>query len=95
MNKLLAIDPGTSKSGWVYLEDGIPKDHNWSENKEMYAIIKAFGCELAIEDVAHMGMPVGRDVFETIRWTGRFERQAELFKQGVTYISRPEVKIYI
>lgn len=99
MDKLLAIDPGTRKSGWVYLEiegwDATPKDNGWSENKEMYAIIKAYGCPLVIEDIAHMGMPVGRDVFETIRWTGKFERQAELFKQGVTYISRPEVKLYI
>jgi len=101
---VLAIDPGTEKSGWVYLKNGIldrmetdplPVNYGWTENKELLTIIKAVGCPIVIEDVSHMGMPVGRDVFQTVRWTGKFERQAEFFNQRVDYISRSEVKLYI
>lgn len=46
--------------------------------------------EVVIEDVAHYGMPVGRDVFETVRWTGRFDTATSM---PVTYINRPEVKL--
>ena len=90
----LAIDPGTTKSGWCYIVDEEPLDHGWFDNEKIYTQIKSLACPVVIEDVTHMGMPVGRDVFETVRWSGRFDYLArEGMQQPVTYISRSVVKL--
>ena len=91
--KLLAIDPGTTKSGWVMIDTFVPVEWGWTDNHEMYSLINKFQVPLVIEDVAHYGMPVGRDVFETVRWTGRFDRHAEASALPTEYINRPEVKL--
>lgn len=92
--RLLAIDPGTTKSGWVLIEDGKPVEWGWDENEEVMGLLGVtrgiFHDEVVIEDVAHYGMPVGRDVFETVRWTGRFDTTTLM---PVVYINRPEVKL--
>jgi len=93
MTDVLAIDPGTTKSGWCYIQDGEPLDWGWFDNEKIYTLIGSFGCQVVIEDVAHYGMPVGRDVFETIRWTGRFDRHAEASALPVAYVTRPDVKL--
>ena len=93
MSNLLAIDPGTTKSGWCYMEDSEPIDWGWTDNGKMYALINKFQSPLVIEDIAHYGMPVGKDVFQTIRWTGRFDRHAEASALMVTYVTRPDVKL--
>jgi len=93
MTQILAIDPGTTKSGWCYIIDGEPLDYGWFDNEKIYTLIKSFTCQVVIEDVAHYGMPVGRDVFETIRWTGRFDYLAGSLGLAVTYITRPDVKL--
>ena len=96
MTHILAIDPGTTKSGWVYLVDGEPLDQGWMENRKLYTQIKSLACMVVIEDVTHMGMPVGRDVFETVRWTGRYDYLArEIMNQAVHYISRTVAKVHL
>ena len=76
MSKLLAIDPGTTKSGWCYIEDSEPIDWGWTDNGKMYALINKFQSPLAIEDIAHYGMPVGRDVFDSaLDWSLRPARR--------------------
>ena len=92
---ILAIDPGTTKSGWALLTDSgaTVKDFGWFDNKKIYTLIKSSGCPVVIEDVAHYGMPVGRDIFETVRWTGRFDHLAtESLGLDVMYITRPTIK---
>ncbi len=49
---------------------------------------------LAIEMVQAMGMAVGREVFETVWWTGRF-CQAWHDQEAVIRIHRSEVKRYL
>jgi hypothetical protein len=96
MTHLLAIDPGTTKSGWVYLDNGMPLDYGWFDNEKIYELIKSLGCPVVIEDVGHYGMPVGRDVFETVRWTGRFDYlAANVCKLKVIYIKRPDIKLHL
>lgn len=92
--KLLAIDPGTIKSGWVILEDGIPTSSGWHDNEALLGIIVVNAhdiTDLAIEDITSYGMPVGRDVFETVRWTGRFDYAAQTAEIPTTYVGRKEV----
>ena len=49
------------------------------------------GLQPVIEMVASYGMPVGREVFETVRWIGRFH---EAFG-GAEYVYRKDVKIHL
>jgi len=94
MTHLLAIDPGTTKSGWCYLVDGEPMDYGWFDNEKIYTIIKSLACLTVIEKIAHMGMPVGADVFDTVHWTGRFHYLVtEVMQQDVGYITRRDVKL--
>ena len=81
--RVLAIDPGTTKSGWCLLEDGVPKDWAWEDNREIASCLINIGYPqadvLVIEDVGHYGLPVGKDVFETVKWIGKFEQGFEHF----------------
>jgi len=93
--RILAIDPGTTKSGWCLLEDGAPTDWGWDDNEWVKGMFKWIGVEptndvLVIEDVGHYGLPVGRDVFETVKWIGRF---IERYTGPVALIPRPEVLV--
>jgi len=90
---ILAIDPGTNKSGWCLIEDdGKVQDFGWTENEAVQ--VKANELSIAhdtllIEDISNYGMAVGRDTFETVKWMGRFDTVA----QGkVNYITRPTIK---
>lgn len=94
--KIYAIDPGTAKSGWV-LFDGIKvEDAGVSDNHDLLRWVQADqSCDvLAIEMVASYGMAVGREVFETVRWIGRF-MQAWRDPEAVQMVYRKDVKILL
>lgn len=50
---------------------------------------------LVIERVQSFGMPVGREIFETCEWVGRFTEAATIRGIPVDYITRIEEKQYI
>ena len=80
--RLLAIDPGTTQSGWVVYEDGAVLDSGISPNGDVLDMLDR-GIEVAemcaTEMVASYGMAVGAEVFRTVWWTGRF---AEAWKRS-------------
>lgn len=98
--RLLCIDPGTFESGVVLIdtEDMIPI---WMypkiENNVLLAMIEAQKTlrpdHIAIEMIASYGMPVGKEVFETCVWIGRF-MQAFGF-ESCTKIYRKDVKLFL
>jgi len=45
-------------------------------NEDMRSVLRPSGAEVAIEMIASYGMPVGREVFETCVWIGRFVEMA-------------------
>jgi len=72
---LLAIDPGSEQSAFV-LYDTETKDiidKRILDNSLLICYMRDVGFdELVIEMIACYGMPVGKTVFETCVWIGRF-----------------------
>jgi hypothetical protein len=92
---ILAIDPGTTESGWVIYDGACVIDSGMTENADMlYAIPDVPADRLAIEMIASYGMPVGREVFETCVWVGRFQ-QAWHKPEAVELVYRKDVKMHL
>jgi hypothetical protein len=95
--KILAIDPGPTRSGIVSF-------HCFNEpliiplvldNENLLEILKANNLEydsVAIEMIASYGMAVGKEVFETCVWIGRFIQASEV--PPVRY-TRQEIKLHL
>lgn len=98
MSMILAIDPGTTESGWCRMQDGRVLASGVETNEEMLESLKSHDGTpihtVAIEMVASYGMAVGREVFETCVWIGRFQ-QAWHTPAAVRLIYRRDVKLHL
>ena len=99
---ILSIDPGTTKSAWVTFRDGKPRAFAIHPNEELLvglrldpyrADVFANVTVVVIEKVESFGMAVGADIFETVRWAGRFEEAAQPLP--VHRIGRRAVKLHL
>ena len=95
---VFAIDPGNEQSAWCVMNDKYELlEFNKEPNKDaMASLFKRLPSldNVAIERVASYGMPVGREVFETCEWIGRFAQEAEK-ETNVSYIYRKDEKLYL
>lgn len=97
---ILAIDPGTTESGWVLYDGERVLDSGVAPNDEVLTIletgigIRALPHYVAIEMIASYGMPVGSEVFETCVWIGRF-KQAWHEPDAVKLVYRKDVKLHL
>jgi hypothetical protein len=91
---ILAIDPGTLESGWVVLSGRRVVESGISPNAEALARVAEWPHALAIEMIASYGMPVGREVFETCVWIGRFV-QAYRYSALAQLVYRKDVKTHL
>lgn len=96
MSTILAIDPGTTQSGWVLYDGERVHSSGVEGNDAMLQRVQHWQSEvtLAIEMVASYGMPVGREVFETVVWIGRFQ-QAWHDPEAVQMVYRRDVKLHL
>lgn len=97
MSFVIAIDPGPEQSGWARLhEDGsLIEAGVWPNLKLLSSLtVGQLGNRLAIEMIASYGVSVGKSVFETCVWIGRFQ-QAWYKPQQVRLIYRKDVKIAV
>ena len=98
MTVLLAIDPGTTQSGFVVFDGQRVIESGVHQNEEVLRLIAASQerriTSLAIEMIASYGMAVGREVFETCVWVGRFQ-QAWHSPASVRLVYRKDVKSYL
>jgi hypothetical protein len=96
MGMVFALDPGTTESGFVLFDGVRVTESGVLRNPELLAWLRKPGwrATLAIEMVASYGMPVGREVFETCVWIGRFQ-QAWHAAEDVRFVFRREVKIHL
>lgn len=92
----LAIDPGTTESGWVLLDGTVVVDSGVSDNHDVLRWVQAGqGADtLAVEMIANMGMAVGKSTFDTVRWIGRFQ-QAWREPEAVQFVFRHQVKQHL
>ncbi len=107
MRKVIAIDPGSEESGYVIVDRDSYRviDMGKEPNGEVLRIIRGALFEaleehegmpkVAIEMVASYGMPVGREVFETCVWIGRFIEICNGFPVRLERIYRAEEKLAI
>lgn len=92
---LLAIDPGTLESGFVVFDGERVHRSGVLPNEEMLRLLPSSQSDaLAIEMVASYGMAVGREVFDTCVWIGRFQ-QAWREPGKVRLVFRREVKSHL
>ena len=79
---IFAIDPGNTESAFalINLPDFQLLEFGKVENEVLLKSVPFYvglADHFAIEMVASYGMPVGKDVFETCVWVGRFVQKAE------------------
>lgn len=92
---ILAIDPGPLESAYVILDGSRLVEFAKVENQTLLERLphhRAICSHLAIEMIASYGMPVGREVFETCVWIGRF---IEAWNAPFTQIYRKDVKLKV
>lgn len=95
---IFAIDPGNEKSAYALLDESLkPVEFGILDNDEMiekvyslpldtkHSILEQSNCDFVIEMVASYGMAVGKEVFETVYWIGRF------YEAGVWFRSRNRI----
>ena len=94
--KILAIDPGPVESAFLVLENGKPsREFGKVNTAELLAKLRLGEIEynrIAIEMIASYGMAVGREIFETCTWIGRFEEAAG---GAVNRVFRKDVKLHL
>ncbi len=95
METILAIDPGTTDSAFVLWDGDQIIQKGIIPNKSMHQFITKEHCDfVAVEMVASYGMAVGKDVFETVVWIGKYLRDAEIQRLPNAKIYRKDVKMF-
>lgn len=92
VDQFIAIDPGPNVSAWLVWQKDRPARFGIENNETVLRRIDEFEMPLAIEMVASYGMPVGKDVFETVVWIGRFIQRCKFDHRQ---IYRKDVKMHL
>lgn len=101
---ITAIDPGPEQSAYVIYDTVKKLPLEWAKlpNASTSGLdirsvledpIKTY--KVVIEMVGCYGMPVGREIFETCVWIGRFIELAEKHRRKVVRIERGDIKLHI
>ncbi len=99
----LAIDPGTTESGWVLWDEEteriIEKGKHLNHDVLNRIVQGLYYDELVVEMFGNYGMGVGATVFESCVWLGRFVQKAmdsgsiAGVEENIHYITRSDVKL--
>lgn len=94
---ILAIDPGNAESAYVLIDENYkPVEFAKVINEEMLKIIEKnkMANDVVIEMVASYGMAVGKEVFDTCVWIGRFfESSRNTNRTYTAKVYRKDVKL--
>lgn len=96
--KILAIDPGNIESAYCVIDSEYYKPLGFAkmENDRLLGYMQSQSAmydKVIIEMVASYGMAVGKEVFDTCVWIGRFKQKAIENDIPVEYIYRKEEKM--
>ncbi len=96
--KILAIDPGTTCSGWAVFDASVGEvvSSGVSDNCDLLPGLHGFAVDvLAIEVFEARGMPIGNDSIQTIIYTGRIIQEWESRIGKVVTVRRSAVKLHL
>ena len=95
---VIGIDPGTEVTAWIRLDHEClrVKAHGIEGNSTVLARILKWRAEprkplVAVEMIESFGMPVGKEIFETVWWIGRYCQADEDMKR----VTRRDVKMHV
>jgi hypothetical protein len=102
---VMAIDPGPEQSAYLIYDPDGRTVHSFDilPNRELLELLRLgrtrYDCDVvAIEQVESFGMAVGREVFDTVFWSGRFAEAADSSwdpRPTVLPVTRRRVKLAI
>ena len=93
---ILAIDPGNIESAYCLIDKETYKPVEFGKISNEQILMKLLESDyklLVVEMVQSFGMPVGKEVFETCVWIGRFVQARQC--ADYEYIYRKEEKLNI
>lgn len=109
--RIVGLDPGNVYTAWVVLDGGPPTPAfgGIMENGMLLEFLRRgvvpyddpacsnlWDAHVAIEMIASYGMPVGKSVFDTALWVGRFFEAIEYSGYGlVDLVYRKDVKLHL
>ena len=101
---LLVVDPGPTQSAYLLYDAAAPHtyplvaseyaivDNSVLRDRLVCSLMLCVASMLVVESIESYGMPVGREVFETVFWTGRF---VEAWGGSFHLLPRREVKLHL
>lgn len=99
MTRILAIDPGSTESGWVVIDAGTREPLRFGKTTNdlllgelRHGAILSDVRHVAVEMVASYGMAVGAEVFDTCVWVGKYAEALRHHEPRLVY--RREVKLH-
>ena len=99
MTTVLAVDPGSERSAWLVYNGAAGGIRAFAtvDNDELLEVLRADIADdvetVVIEKIESYGMAVGREVFDTVWWSGRFTEAAR--PTAVVQLPRRAVKLAI
>lgn len=91
---VLGVDPGTEESGYALYdpENNTVEYAGIADNRELESLIPSeFAADrYACEWVESFGMPVGKEIFETVHFIGRLSTRTLFYR-----VTRKEVKLHL
>jgi len=98
--KILAVDPGNIESAFVLMDQVTHHADLFGKigNDDLRDQLKRYRVKtktMAIEMIASYGMPVGREVFDTCVWIGRFLETWESLGGTAVLVYRKDEKMQI
>jgi hypothetical protein len=92
---VLAVDPGSEVSAWVLYDGERVIAHAIHGNYQMSRAAWSLADCVVIEQITSYGMAVGREVFETVWWAGRFHEAVERAGTPAYRLPRRDVKLHL
>jgi hypothetical protein len=97
-NSIIGIDPGTDQTAYVIWNGKTVAESSILPNKEMLELVRGNrwdGLPMFVEMIASFGMPVGKEVFNTVLWIGRFCEVWDIKEQPWKLVYRQDIKLHL